>query len=350
MPVIGASEMIDVSIIVPIYNVEQYLTRCVESILNQTHHNFELILVNDGSQDSSGEICERYRERDNRVKVIHQYNQGAGIARNSGLAESKGKYIYFCDPDDYMECTLLEDNIRLAEMYAANMVIFGFWNEQHTRKGKQVIARQCNSCFLDHATDFRNVFGDLFKMNMMFTLWNKLYRHSYLKAYNCSFENKNVGEDTLFNYHVYEHLDKVYCNENKYYHYIDQREGAATNQFKLNKFEMRYEETLKIEQLIEKWGSTNKYHQLILDDWTETLLVGINNLLFADCPYNDAVKKLQIEDMLKTDKINMLLENISIKNLNSPFSKLLIFLLKNKQTDLSLNFLKLKCFLKKRMA
>ncbi|MEG0268194.1 MAG: glycosyltransferase, partial [Carnobacterium sp.] len=95
--------MIDVSIIMPIYNVEKQLEKAIESVLNQTYRNIELILVNDGSPDNSIQICRYYEEIDDRVCVINQKNAGAGYARNAGLAQSSGQYIYFIDPDDYIE-------------------------------------------------------------------------------------------------------------------------------------------------------------------------------------------------------------------------------------------------------
>ena len=92
-----------ISIIVPIYNVEKYLSRCVDSILNQTFTDFELILVDDGSTDNSGKICDEYAEKDCRIKVIHKDNWGVSSARNVGLENSVGEYIMFCDSDDFVE-------------------------------------------------------------------------------------------------------------------------------------------------------------------------------------------------------------------------------------------------------
>ena len=94
--------MIRISVIVPVYNVEEYLGRCIDSILAQTVTDFELILIDDGSSDKSPEICDEYKKRDNRIKVIHQENKGAAAARNVGIQNSTGEYIMFCDSDDYV--------------------------------------------------------------------------------------------------------------------------------------------------------------------------------------------------------------------------------------------------------
>lgn len=100
--------MPEVSVIVPVYNVEQYLCRCIDSILAQTFCDIEVILIDDGSKDTSGSICDRYAKKDSRVTVIHKENEGVSVARNCGLAIAKGKYIMFCDSDDYVETTWVE--------------------------------------------------------------------------------------------------------------------------------------------------------------------------------------------------------------------------------------------------
>ncbi|MGL5933455.1 MAG: glycosyltransferase family 2 protein [Cetobacterium sp.] len=105
----------EISIVVPVYNVEKYLEQCLDSILAQTFENFEVILVNDGSTDSSGEICDRYTELDKRVKVYHKKNEGVSSARNMGVEKSKGKYLIFIDSDDYITanyCKVLKDFIE----------------------------------------------------------------------------------------------------------------------------------------------------------------------------------------------------------------------------------------------
>ena len=97
-----------ISVIVPVYNVEEYLPKCLESIINQTYKNLEIILVDDGSTDNSGIICEDYAEKDKRIKVVHQTNLGISAARNAGLDLCSGDYITFVDSDDYIECDEIE--------------------------------------------------------------------------------------------------------------------------------------------------------------------------------------------------------------------------------------------------
>ncbi len=122
-----------VSIIVPIYKVEKYLTKCVDSLLAQTYRDLEIILVDDGSPDLCGAICDRYAAQDGRVKVIHQKNAGVSTARNSGLEIAKGEYIGFCDPDDFCKADMYSELVLQMERHGADIVACGYnyYDEQY---------------------------------------------------------------------------------------------------------------------------------------------------------------------------------------------------------------------------
>ena len=113
-----------ISVIIPVYNVEEYLRECVDSVLCQTYGNFEIILVDDGSTDSSGQICDEYLEKDERVTVIHQKNGGLSVARNAGLSETNGDYIYFLDSDDYISENAIETLLKIAQRDNSDIVFF----------------------------------------------------------------------------------------------------------------------------------------------------------------------------------------------------------------------------------
>lgn len=126
--------MVKLSIIVPIYNVEKYLSKCIESILNQSYINFELILINDGSPDNSSQICDEYAKKDDRIIVIHKANGGVSSARNAGIDIATGKYIGFVDPDDYIENNMYELMVNKIEKYKSDIAICGYdyINENYT--------------------------------------------------------------------------------------------------------------------------------------------------------------------------------------------------------------------------
>ena len=115
-----------VSVIIPVYNVEKYLSKCLDSIVNQTYNNLQIILVNDGTKDNSLEICQNYQNKDSRIQVINKENGGLSSARNKGLEYAEGKYCLFVDSDDYVELDLIESAVSKMEEVNADMVVFGF--------------------------------------------------------------------------------------------------------------------------------------------------------------------------------------------------------------------------------
>ena len=123
-----------VSVIVPVYNAEKYLNRCIESIITQSYNNLEIILVNDGSTDNSLLVCEEYLKKDDRIKLITQENRGAGLARNKGLQNATGKYAVFVDSDDYLHNTAIEKCVNAQNKTNADLVMFGRFNQNEMGK------------------------------------------------------------------------------------------------------------------------------------------------------------------------------------------------------------------------
>lgn len=308
--------MPEISIIIPVYKVENYLRTCLDSILRQTFNDFEVILVDDGSPDNSGKICDKYQSKDTRFKVIHKSNGGVGSARNVGLEKAEGKYIYFCDPDDYIEPDLLSDNISLLNRYHANMIVFGYYEDLNSKKRKTKYIERSpeQNIFLEDAKDFREYFQYLFNLDIMFTLWNKIYRRSYLLENGITFESVKIGEDSRFNYSVYKKIDRVYINSRKYYHYVISRTDSAVNLYKEDIFNIRYEETRRLEELVKFWGYEKKYRNMVYNDWITTLMAGVKNLYLKDCPYNDREKRNKIRQFVVTPKIAETLNEISFQN------------------------------------
>ncbi|MDY6045843.1 MAG: glycosyltransferase family 2 protein, partial [Anaerobutyricum sp.] len=120
--------MAEISMIVPVYQVEKYIAQCIESVINQTFHDFELILIDDGSKDNSGKICDSYAEKDNRIRVIHTENKGAAAARNMGLEQASGRYITFLDGDDYLAENMLERLYEVIDGSEYDVVVCDFLN------------------------------------------------------------------------------------------------------------------------------------------------------------------------------------------------------------------------------
>ena len=189
--------MIDISIIVPIYNAERYLNRCIKSLINQTKENIEFILVNDGSTDSSEEIIKSYKDK--RIKYFKNKNQGIGKTRNFGMQKATGKYIMFLDSDDYLSTNACDELFSKAEKDNLDLVINNFYRvEEETEKKVEVIIPEFKNTTLK---DNKRLLLDV---NL--APWNKLYKRELLKKNKIQFVEDLKYEDAPF---VVEAMDKA---------------------------------------------------------------------------------------------------------------------------------------------
>lgn len=215
-----------ISCVVPVYNTEKYLYKCIKSILEQTYKDLELILIDDGSTDKSGLICDEFAEIDNRVKVIHQKNAGVSVARNVGIKEATGDYICFIDSDDYVDNDYFELAIPYIEKYKPNLFI-----NNHIKDNKRILKREFQIFTLDN---FKAI-DEMFKKK--YYSWEPVacfYKCSICKK-NLFCENIRYGEDLLFKYQFIKDCDNniLYAALEKY-HYVF-RIDSACNSYNLSK-------------------------------------------------------------------------------------------------------------------
>ena len=206
----------EISLIIPVYNVEKGLYKCLDSILNQTFQDFEAILINDGSTDSSGDICDIYAQKDQRIKVIHQKNSGIGGARNTGLLAATGKYIAFSDPDDFIEPGMLEALYRSAETEQSQLVVCGYFKDEISNGiivDRKVVCNFSGETFLERMVT-------LHKNTLLFMVWNKLFIRKIIETNHLQFSNMQLREDTVFLYAYCEHVDQISFVPTPYYHYL----------------------------------------------------------------------------------------------------------------------------------
>lgn len=199
-----------VSVIVPVYNVESYVAECIESIQNQTYMNLEIILVDDGSKDMSGDICDQYATYDERIKVIHQENSGLSAARNMGIEAANGDYIAFVDSDDYIGLTMYEDLLKLLKEHRLDIIgCTAFRDKSGT------IIKGCNDGQLEiYEKD------DALRLAMYdgFTsVWNKLYKRDIVK--NIKFPAGRKFEDSSTSYLFVANANRVGHINRCYYYY-----------------------------------------------------------------------------------------------------------------------------------
>lgn len=222
-----------VSIIVPIYNAEQYLRRCVDSILNQEYTDYELLLVNDGSTDASGDICEEYGDQDPRVIVIQKENTGVSDSRNRALDRARGKYLQFLDSDDWITPDATRLFVRAAEEYGCDMVISDFYRvvgERLSPKGdieeEGVLTREEFAAhMMENPADF--YYG---------VLWNKLYRRDIVEEHKLRMDTDiSWCEDFMFNLEYIRYAKVFYALHAPIYYYVKRKGSLASQGINISK-------------------------------------------------------------------------------------------------------------------
>ena len=206
-----------ISIIVPVYNAEKYLNRCVESLVNQTYKNLEIILVDDGSQDNCTQMCDEWAEKDSRIKVIHKDNGGVSSARNAGLDAVTGEVVGFCDNDDFMDCDMIEFLYKNMQDYDADIsrCSYRFYFTENDRFEESEINNK--TIVLDNTEAMLN---DLYNFGYKSgVLWNRLYKYSVISDIRLNPELKSGGEDILFNFYALKNSRKMVCNDIAKYSY-----------------------------------------------------------------------------------------------------------------------------------
>ena len=212
-----------ISVIIPVYNVKEYLEKCVDSVLGQTYRNLEIILVDDGSSDGSETICDTYAQKDNRVVVIHKKNEGAAAARNAGLNVAKGKYIGFVDSDDWAEPEMYETLYALSK--ETNADISFCVNERVYRK-KWDNELSGETIVLEGADILTSFVEPTYRPHILKAVWDKLFTREIISDVRFRIGQHEDGD---FNTKVLCKAQKVAFTGKVLYHYLDERPGSVTN-------------------------------------------------------------------------------------------------------------------------
>lgn len=246
--------MLKYSVIIPVYNVENYLPRCIDSLLAQNYADLEILLIDNGSKDQSGQICEDYAAQFSNITAYHIPNKGVGSARNFGLAKAKGEFIYFVDADDYLVGNLFSD-VESQLDSQLDLLVFSYYNS--IEKNLSEINRSANILPIEgkkDKSDFIALFQELCLTDMMYTVWNKIYRREFLEEHEIVFESYELGEDVRFNLNVYQHVNAVFLVKSGYYVYISGRVDSAMGQYNPNRMNYQLEELGKVDQLMVSWN------------------------------------------------------------------------------------------------
>lgn len=235
--------MVNISIIMPIYNAEKSLCRAIDSIILQSSSNWELLLIDDGSDDTSPIICDEYANKDKRIKVIHKKNEGVAIARQTGIKLATGKYTIHLDSDDWVEPTMLEEIHNKAEQENIDFLILDYYiNSDY----KEVLITQNPT-----SNNPQEIINEILENKLFGALWNKLIKTDLYKKYNITFFNEiNYCEDVLACAQILKHkeIKAGYLNK-AFYHYVT-NPNSITYKISRPKYEMRQLFQLKLNEIL----------------------------------------------------------------------------------------------------
>lgn len=306
---------IKISIIVPVYNVKDYLRKSIDSYLNQNFNDYEIILVDDGSKDGSEKICDEYKDKYNNIKVIHQKNIGAHNARNAALKISNGKYVCFFDADDYVEFNMLDKLYNIAENNNLDLVISGFYIDTYYNDNDYICFKYIpytnkneDIVIVNNKKDFRKLAIANFDNNMFYSPWNKLYKKSYLDNYNITFPI-TYRDDFPFVLSVIKDIENVAFIRECFYHFVRKRVDSETQKFVNNLYEKREEEHKYMIDIFTYWDVMNDKNALevISRRYIDRVIECMVNLFSENAKIDRKERLLQINNMLNNNNLDIAL-------------------------------------------
>lgn len=228
-----------ISIVIPVYKVEKYISRCIDSVINQTYRNLEIILIDDGSPDRSGEICDLYASEDYRIKVIHNSNKGVSNARNTGLREAKGKYISFVDSDDYVSERYIEHLYKILIENGADISCCNFeytYEEQKKNITKKKLRNNKKSENIIIYGKIEALEELLYQKNIDTSVWGKLFKRETFN--NVFFPEGKIYEDFGTVYKTMMNSNKIVYSNEKQYYYLQRETSTIGRKFQKEDFDM----------------------------------------------------------------------------------------------------------------
>lgn len=302
-----------ISIIVPVYNVEKYLPSCLDSILKQTYYNFELLLINDGSTDKSGIICDDYALLDKRIKIFHKQNSGVSNTRNLGIKNATGDWICFVDSDDILESNYLQVFVNLISKHKADCYITSY-KVMPIKKMRSIILEE--SCY--DKTNLYNLIIKLRNNTLLGYPWNKLFRTDIIKKNNIHFDELiTFHEDEIFVLQYFKHSESIYFSPKQTYNY------NTKNIDSLSKKYIEINTIFKINDILYELGSQfsqkKEYIEHINSYYADHLAKSIRRLYRMPLPYKRnqrlAIIRLIIKKAKEKETYNFLAKRLKVYHL-----------------------------------
>lgn len=285
-----------VSIIVPVYNAAKYLNRCIDSVQSQTYPNFELLLINDGSTDSSLDICNKYAKNNDSIKVLSIENSGPSVARNVGIEKSSGSFIYFLDSDDYIESTMIEKMVSSFEHNNCDLVVCGHTAVYPDHSiGRTLTDRQYDF------NEFIKSFGNYYAKNIIQYVWNKLFSAKIIKNNNLCFSpDTRRGEDALFVIDYLNYCYKITTISEKLYYYVNNMESLTLN-YNPHLLEDQQRVFLKIRTFLSNHAAYEKNESVIENTYAHRIISCFSNIFIRPNTLSFQDKLLETRRIIESD-------------------------------------------------
>ncbi len=323
---------VKISAIMPVYNVEKFIGKCIESLQAQTLTEWELIAVDDGSPDNSGAICDEYAKNDSRITVIHKENGGAPSARNTAIPQAKGEYLYFVDSDDWAEPTMFEDMYKMAKENNAQLVVAGFFIDTYHSDTEFYTQKQTlPTKEFASQREFREYAHKMFDKNLLYTPWNKLFERKFIMDNDIRFRN-TFWDDFPFNLDVVRDVERVVLLEDCYYHFMRARADSETAKYRSDMLDKREEEHGWMLDLYKYWDvDSAESQEMIQRRYIERIVGCVENVTNTACTLSTKEKKAAIKAMLNSDRTKTALK---IAQPNSTVMKIMLIPYKMNSTSL----------------
>lgn len=337
-----------VTVVLPIYNVEKYLNRCLKSIVNQTYENLEIILVDDGSPDGCPELCEQWAKEDKRIKVVHKENAGLGYARNTGIENATGEYICFFDSDDYIAIDTIEKAYKFAKKVRADVVTFGFCNvKQSGETGKLHIpkpdkflysGKEVQTKFLPNLIGPDTATGET--ANLWMSAWGAFFSMDLIRKSNWRFvsERDIISEDVYSLLKLYKYVNRVAVLPEALYFYCE-NSTSLTHTYKEDRYERIkhfYDECLRACDELEYCETVKKRLAYL---YFSNTIAALKMIVKSD--NSTSLKKLLIKRIISDSHFREVLNKHEIRR-ESTGRKVLILAMKMQKVEICYTLIQLK--------
>ena len=337
-------EQPQVSIIVPVYNVENYIERCLNSLVNQTFKDIEIITINDGSTDKSLELLNKYAKEDIRISVIDLGDEGVSYCRNLGIEKANGKYIMFVDSDDWIDSNMLEVMYKKAEENKLDLVMCSYIREfkDHSKEKifnlpEEIIYKEDkvkNELLRKLVGPVKEELSNPEMLDALGTVWGKLYRADILKENKIKFVDlKEIGsaEDTLFNIFTFNYLKKLMFLNKPMYHYWRDNPKSVTSQYNSKLKEQRKVFFKYISDFIKE----NNFGQVFKEALNNRICTSVLGLGLIECSKNNKISRINkiknIKKIINEEYIRNAYKNLELKYFSIHW-RIFYFFIKNKMS------------------